>query len=132
MSSIFSIALSGLNDAVRRVANATSNMVNASSTARLPENSSDAYTGFVPQDVVTLSNGIGGVNSVAQPRDPAYVTAFEPNSPLANVQGLVAQPNVDLNAELVSNIVSANIYAANVATIKTAKKMEDSLLDIIS
>lgn len=131
MSSIFSIALSGLNDAVRRVANATSNIVNASSTSRLP-NASQPYTGFVPQDVVTLSNPIGGVNSVTQPRDPAYVTAFDPTSPYADAQGLVAQPNVDVNTELVSNIVSENVYAANVATIKTAKKMQDSLLDILS
>lgn len=134
MSSILSIAISGLNDAKTRIANAASNIVNASSTSSLPKNQGDAFTGFVPQDIVTLSNSVGGnnlgVSSSLQPRDPAYSPAYDPNSPQANAQGLVATPNVDLNAELVSSSVAKVEYGANAAIIKVANELEKALLDI--
>jgi flagellar basal-body rod protein FlgC len=135
MPNILSIAISGLNDAVTRVANAASNIVNASSTAPLPQNSA-GYTGFVPQDVVTLSNSVGnnnlGVSDTTVPRTPAYVTVPDPTSPQANAQGLVAAPNVDLNAELIASKVASVTYGANADVIKVYDKMQKSLLDALS
>lgn len=133
MSSILNIAVSGLNNAVTRIANAASNIVNASSTAPLPQNPG-AYTGFTPQDVVSISADAGGNNtgvaSQLQPRNPAYNTAYEPNSPLANAQGLVAAPNVDLASELVTASVAKNDFAASATVIKIDEKIQQALLDI--
>ena len=70
MASILNIALSGLNNAVTRVANAASNIVNASSTSKLPSSPGNTYTGFQPQDVITLSNAAGGVSSKTVSRNP--------------------------------------------------------------
>lgn len=135
MSSIFNIALTGLNDAAQRIANTSSNIVNASSTAPLPKNSGDPYTGFTPQDVVTLSDSVGnnnlGVHTTTKPRDPAYVTIYDPNSKLANAQGLVAAPNVDIATELVTANVGSINYSANAALIKIVNKTEKSLLDVL-
>lgn len=134
MSSILTIAVSGLNDAILRIANATSNIVNASSTGRLPAQQSDSSNAFTPQDVVTLTNSVGGnnlgVHSALQPRNPAFVTASDPNSPDANAQGLVASPNVDLNAELIAAKAAEVNYAAGAAVIKIASKLEKALIDI--
>ena len=136
MSSILSITISGLNDAVTRLANAASNIVNVSSTGKLPTSSGAAYTGFQPQDVVTISNAGGGnglgVTSALQPRSPAYTTASDPTSPNANAQGLVAAPNVDLNAELIASKEAQVSYSANAKVIKITEKMQKSLLDAVS
>ena len=131
MSNILSIAVSGLNDAVTRIANATSNIVNASSTSRLP-GSGGAYTGFMPQDVVSVSNPNGGVSQTLQPRNPAYVTAPDPSSPFANADGAVATPNVDLNAELISSKEAQVSYSADAKLIKITEEMDKSLLDAVS
>ena len=129
MSSILNIALSGLNDAVTRVANATSNIVNASSTAKLPASTNDSYSGFQPQDVVTLSNPNGGVTSTLVPRSPAYTAAPDPTSPNANAQGLIATPNVDLNADLIASKEAEVSYSADAKLIKISQQMDKSLLD---
>src|ERR1700733_8660205 len=112
MSNILSIAVSGLNDAVTRIANATSNIVNASSTSKLP-GPGGTYTGFMPQDVVSVSNPAGGVSQTLQPRNPAYVVGPDPSSPNANADGDVALPNVDLNAELISGKEAQFSYSAD-------------------
>lgn len=135
MPNILDIAVSGLTNAALRIANATSNIVNASSTAPLPTDGG-AYTGFTPQDVVTLSNDTGGsnlgVNSQLVPRDPAYAPAYDPNSPNANAQGVVAVPNVDISSELVTAKVAQVTYGADAAVIKITDKMQKSLLDALS
>jgi flagellar basal-body rod protein FlgC len=135
MSNILNIAVSGLNDAITRIANAASNIVNASSTAPLPS-PGQAYTGYVPQDVVSISQAAGGANlgvtDTTEARNPAYTPAYAPNSPNANASGLVATPNVDLNAELIASKEASVIYGANADVIKVANETEKSLLDALS
>jgi flagellar basal-body rod protein FlgC len=135
MSSILSIAVSGLNDAATRLANAASNIVNVSSTGKLPSNGG-GYTGFQPQDVVTLSVAGGasgqGVTSALQPRNPAYTVAPDPTSPDANAEGLVGAPNVDLNAELIASKEAQVSYGANAKVIKITEEMQQSLLNAVS
>jgi flagellar basal-body rod protein FlgC len=130
--SIFSIAVSGLNNAVARIANAATNIVNASSTGQLPNNSGGTYTGFQPQDVISTSTALNGVTSTLQPRNPAYVTVSDPTSPDANAQGLVGAPNVDLNSELIASKEAQVSYGANAKVIKITEEMQQSLLDAIS
>ena len=134
MTSIFRIAVSGLNDAVARITNAASNMVNASSIGKLPSNSNGA-TSYAPKDVITLSvqgNGDAlGVISQSVPRNPAYGVASDPSSSNANAQGLVAVPNVDLNSELVTAKGAEVSYGANAKLIKIAEKMQKSLIDAL-
>jgi len=131
MTSVFNISISGLNNDAFRVANATSNIVNASSLSHLPQNANN-YSGFVPQDVVSIADPIGGVSDATTPYNPSYVTTYDPNSQLANGQGLVASPNVDLNKELVNaNVASVN-YSANAAVIKIEEKTQKALIDIVT
>jgi flagellar basal-body rod protein FlgC len=135
MSSVSNIVISGLNDSTVRVANAVSNIVNASSISPLPQNA-DNYSGFVPQDVVTLSDAGAtnnlGVTTTTTPRTPAYITAYDPNSPQANAQGLAAAPNVDVSTELVNANVAQVSYSADAAVLKIEQKNEKALLDIVT
>jgi flagellar basal-body rod protein FlgC len=116
MASALNIALTGLNDAAARIANATTNIVNASSISPLPQ-IADNYSGYVPQDTVTLSQDAGGnslgVTTATEPQNNPYVTSYDPNAPQANAQGLVAQPNVDLATQLVNINVSQVNYRAH-------------------
>jgi len=82
--------------------------------------------------VVSLSNAAGGVSSTLRPRNPAFTPAPDPTSPDANADGLVAEPNVDLNAELIASKEAEVSYGADAAVIKTYNKMQKSLLDALS
>ena len=72
------------------------------------------------------------MTSVLQPRNPAYITTSDPQSPDANADGLVASPNVDLNSELIASKEAEVSYGVNAKVIKIADKMEKSLLDALS
>ncbi len=134
MSGILGISVTGLNAVAARIANAAENIVNASSTSSLPKNAGDAYTGYAPKDVISLSDSVAGnnlgVHTQSIARTPAYNATYDPNSAQANAQGLVATPNVDLAGEIVSSITAKVDYAANAAVIKIANKTEKALLDI--
>ncbi len=134
MPGILQVAVSGLNNAAARVANAANNIANASSAGKLPA-AGEAYKGFTPTDVVSLSNAVSGGTSLGvvtqtQPRAPAYNPAFDPSSPSANADGFIAAPNVDLAAESVSIVAARANYAANAAVVKTVKELDKALLDI--
>ena len=92
MSSIFGIAVSGLNDAVARVANATSNIVNALST------------NFHPRDVVTFSNSVGnnnlGVSTFTVPRPQSGATSVIVAAQTQTNSGPVATTAASVTANL--------------------------------
>ena len=136
MSNVFSIAVSGMNAAATRVANATKNIVNVSSTGKLPSTPDEKTNAYMPTDVVTLSNSVAdhnlGVDAQVVSRDPAYRPAYAPNNPDANADGLVAEPNVDLSKELVDIMMAELTYKASVKVIKAEKENQETLIDTIS
>ncbi len=135
MSEIFSVALSGMRDSVLRIRNAVTNIVNASSTSRLPSSPQEAAVMFQPKDAVTLSQEGGnqalGVTSVLIDRDPAYRVVAGGSSPLANEEGLIAEPNVDLASEIVATKMAELTYKANAAVIKAVKENDEKLFDAL-
>src|SRR3954463_5528620 len=96
MGNAMSIAASGMRAASVRLDAAASNIVNSSSDG--PPTSSGAYQ---PVLVSQSANPDGGVSASLQPVTPSTLLAYDPSSPYANVQGMVAQPNVDLATEIV-------------------------------
>jgi len=136
MSSVFSIAVSGMNAAMTRFSNAVSNIVNVSSTGKLPSSSGEKATSYNPTDVISLSNSVGGnnlgVRTEVVPRDPAYRPAYDPESSNANTDGLVAEPNVDMTKEIVETMMAELAYKASASVIRTEKDVEKSLIDTIA
>lgn len=135
MSNVFSIAVSGMNAAASRLYNAANNLVNVSSTGKMPTNTDEKTTAYHPTDVISVSNSTGdnnfGVSTKTVERDPSYYPMYSPNSPDANASGLVAAPNVDPTKELVDMKLAELAYSASAKAILAEKKNEETLLDVL-
>ena len=122
-------ALSGLLAAQNRIAAVATNVANSRDVSRVTPKPGDPPT-FQPIDVVDTTTTTGTVDSTLQPVSPASVTVPDASSPLANDQGLVKLPNVDLATQLVDAMTAKTAFAANAKVIATARKMQDALLKI--
>jgi flagellar basal-body rod protein FlgC len=77
------------------------------------------------------AQAVGGVRvsqvleSAAPPR-----MQYDPKHPLANADGYVVMPNVDVVAETVNMISASRSYQANVEVINTAKNLMSRTLTI--
>lgn len=121
-------ALSGMLAAQNRVAAVATNVANANDVSRTTPQAGDPPV-FQPIDTVEISTA-GGVISRFAPVKPATVTVPDGTSPLADAQGLVNLPNVDLGTQFVNAITAKVAFEANAKVIVTAKKMNDALLKI--
>lgn len=122
-------ALSGLLAAQNTLAGVATNVANSSDVSRVKPQAGDAPT-FQPIDTVDTTTTTGTVSSSFAPVTPASVTVPDAQSPLANAQGLVNVPNVDLATQLTTAITAKVSFEANAKVIETAKKMQDALLNI--
>lgn len=128
-----SIALSGLNVQKQRLGVSANNIANMSTGGAVPENG-QVSTVYRPLEVtaqsVTFENGEGaGVQASVSEKNNSYSVVYDPNSAYANAEGLVAAPNVDLAEEAVNLLMTKTAYKANIAVMKTADEMTQSLLD---
>ena len=118
MGNAMSISASGLQAASLRLQAAASNIVNSDSNADQP-----VSVGQVPAPD-------GGVTASLQPATTSSsLLAYNPASPYANVQGMVAQPNVDMPTEIVNMKEAANSFRASLAAYKVSSQMFKALLD---
>lgn len=127
MVDAISISLSGLNAATEKVRVGTNNIANMGSVGT-PTSDGGATGAYTPQDVVNVSDPIGGVRANVINRDPATVTAYDPDAPQADGNGYVAVPNIDLATEAVNIKQAETAYRASLSVIKVAGKMQDELL----
>jgi len=114
------IAASGMRAAATRAANASNNIANVHSAGAVNE---DGYDGYVPTQVVQLTQEGGGVETTLEPRSPAYRPAYQPSHPAANEQGIVGVPNTDYVPNFVELSQARMAYAAGAAVIRTAEQM---------
>lgn len=122
--SIFQIAGSALVAQSQRMNIAASNIANADSVATQggqPYRALQPVFQMQPQGGSVVNAGVRVaevVPSMAAPR-----LQYEPGHPLANEDGYVALPNVDVVAETVNMISAARSYQANVEVINTSKSL---------
>jgi len=133
MSSISSIAVSGLNAATRRIEVSASNVANQQSTGALPAAAGSVPAGapqaYKPLQVNQTAAAGGGTQTSVTTTSPSTVAISDPQAPFANQDGLVAAPNVDLAQELIGQMVAKYSYTANLATLKADRDMSKALLD---
>jgi flagellar basal-body rod protein FlgC len=130
MLSSISTALSGLAAATRRIDVAASNIANAQTAGALPGNPGSAP--YVPMQVVQSETSPGsGTTAYTAPVNPTYVAVYDPQSPDADAQGLVAMPNVDPTQEILQLATARQSFAANLKTVQAAISMTDQLLAIV-
>jgi flagellar basal-body rod protein FlgC len=134
MSSISTIALSGMNAAARRLEVSASNVANVLSTGALPNADGTVPAGapqaYAPLELVQTASAGGGTQTAVTTVTPSTIAVFNPQAPFANNNGLVASPNVDLSQEMIGQMLASYSFAANATVLNTADRMTKALLDI--
>lgn len=145
--STLSIATSGLSAASLRLDVTASNIANALTTGPLPATSGSGassaagnstnnsnFSAYVPLQVnqvdQTSGSTPGGTAAVVSTVSPSFVPQFDPTSPFANQDGLVAAPNVDLASQFIQLLTAKYDFAANAKVIQAYDNTQQSLLDI--
>ncbi len=125
--SIFQIAGSALTAQSQRMNVTASNLANADSVAGpdgQPYRARQVVFQMMPAPGAARTQSVGGVRvagvveSNAAPR-----LQYDPKNPLADADGYVAMPNVDVVAETVNMISASRSYQANVEVINTSKNL---------
>jgi flagellar basal-body rod protein FlgC len=144
MSSAISSALSGLHAASRRVEAGAANIANARNS--IPADEARTESRKLPPDppvkpekpvyepvrVHQETTEGGGTRAEFVPVDPPHVLVYDPDDRLANDDGVVARPNVDLASEIVEMNQAEHAYKANLKTIATENAMIGALLNEVS
>jgi flagellar basal-body rod protein FlgC len=128
MSGTVFSALSGLAAYQKQLQVSANNVSNVGSVARLGEGEQNQP--YVPQEVVQTSQEPAGTLADIRPIANPVLPVYQPESPLANADGVVNYPNVDLGEERVNQILANIAYKANLESIKAYRDAEQSLLDI--
>jgi flagellar basal-body rod protein FlgC len=128
---ILRTALSGILAAAKRLGAAAENTANAGNVSRLRPKDGDAAP-FAPLLVSQSAQPGGGVKAEYRTLDPATLTVPNETSPLADENGLVGIPNVDLGQQRVDALSAQRAFEANLKVVQTTQEMQDSLLDIKS
>ena len=138
MADAMTISASGLQAALQTLSSVAANLANANSNGPVPgtpPTQAVAQTaGSVYQPTVSVQSTAadGGVTTSLQPSLPAYNLAYDPQAPYANMQGMIATPNVDMPTQIIDQIEAVNSFRANLAVYKVASGLYKSLLDTIA
>jgi len=124
---IFDIAGSGMSAESVRLNTVASNLANADSVSADP---SEVYRAKEPVFQAVLSNGLGSdpatatveVTGIAQSQ-AAPTARYDPGNPLANAQGYVYAPNVNVVEQMTDMISASRSYQNNVDVLNTARDM---------
>jgi flagellar basal-body rod protein FlgC len=134
MSSISTIALSGMSAATRRLDVSASNIANANSTGALPNADGTLPAGapaaYAPLELVQTASAGGGTQTTVVTVAPSTIAVSDPQAPFANQDGLVAAPNIDITQEMVGQMMASYSFAANAAALTAGDRMTKALLDI--
>ena len=77
------------------------------------------------------SAGPTGVKVASISNDPTPgQKIYDPRHPDADVQGMVAMPNVNVSTEMVDLITASRTYEANLSVVKAARQMAQKTIDI--
>lgn len=132
MSSVLSIAASGLAAQSKRLAVSADNVANIRSLGLTADRRNAAAGAYEPKQTALSSTRGGGVKATPVPVAPASYGSYEPDDPNADANGLVPRPNVSLEREVVTQIEAVRAYQANLKTIAAEDRMLGELLDSLT
>ena len=121
---IFGIAGSAMTAQSQRMNVTASNLANADSIAGPDGRPYRARQ--VVFEMTSAANGqqVGGVKVARVVEDPSPMRMLhDPKNPLANAEGYVTMPNVNVVEEMVNMISASRSYQANVEVLNTAKTL---------
>ncbi len=123
---VFQISGSAMNAQSLRLNTVASNMANADNVATTPEEAYRArYAVFstLMNDAVSGQAGAGvNVSEIVESQAEPLVR-YEPNHPLANEQGNVYSPNINMVEEMANMISASRSYQNNTEVFNTSKQL---------
>jgi flagellar basal-body rod protein FlgC len=120
---IFDIAGSAMTAQSQRMNVTASNLANADSVAG-PDGKPYRARQVVFEMAPANGQQIGGVKVARVVEDPSPMRMLhDPKNPLANAEGYVTMPNVNVVEEMVNMISASRSYQANVEVLNTAKTL---------
>lgn len=142
LNNIFDIAGSGMNAQSVRLNTTASNIANAESAA---SSSEQVYRGRHPVFAASYNQVLGSPNAGGMNNDGSSVGVgvagivesdaplqmrHEPNHPLADEQGYVYYPNVNVVEEMTNMISASRSFQVNVEVMNSAKQMVQRVLTL--
>ncbi len=127
---IFSLAASGMNAQSVRMNTVASNLSNADTVAKTPEEAYHALEPIFTSESVDFSdawNSVNGsmgvhVSQIAKHNRPNPME-YAPDHPLANEKGYIYRSNVNLVEEMTNMISASRAYQSNVDVFSAAKDL---------
>lgn len=138
---VFDIAGSGMSAQSLRLNTTASNMANANSAASSADQTYRArHPVFMPvmnaamqdafaspaHNAASTSVRVAGIVEDARPLQPRY----EPGNPMANEEGYVFYPNVDIVEEMTNMISSSRAFQLNVDVMSAARTMMQRVMTL--
>jgi len=144
LTNIFNISGSGMSAQTIRLNTTASNLANAQSVS---SSVGDTYKARHPVFAAAMSNAFdmhsngmysggvfnsqGGVEVLGViESDAPYQLRYEPHHPMANEDGYVTYPNVNVMEEMTNMISSSRSFQMNVEVMNTAKTMMQRVLSL--
>jgi flagellar basal-body rod protein FlgC len=129
MSSVMSIAASGMAAAQKRLEVSARNVANVSTTGLLGAAPDDVRAAFTALRIDQTEVADGGTAATVSRESPGTIAVSDPGAPYADAQGMVAAPNVDLANEIVQQMIARYTFVANAGVMRAQAAMQKSLLD---
>jgi flagellar basal-body rod protein FlgC len=125
LSNVFSIAGSAMTAQSQRLNAVASNLANAdSATSSTGQPYRAKQVVFSAMPLGGSSSGSAGVKVAGVIEDPSPMKRmYDPKHPLADAQGFVAMPNVNVVEEMVNMISASRSYQNNADMMNTAKTL---------
>lgn len=105
------------------------NIANLNTVTRTSENAFQAK--YVVARSVDYGNGVGGAEVAGiQLGDKEGRLVYEPNNPLADKDGMVRYPDIDLASQMTQLIMAQRGYQANLSVVERAKAAYEAALTL--
>ena len=145
LTSVLSIAGSGMNAQSIRLNTTASNIANAESASSSVDETYRArkpWFAVLDKEVSDLATNASGFMNTEEStgagvqvlgiveKDSPLQARFQPDHPMANDEGYVYYPNVNVVEEMTDMMSSSRSYQMNVEMLKTAKQMLQRTLSL--
>lgn len=123
---IIDVAKSGVSAANTWMGAISHNLANANTRTRVGDEPFRAHHVYFQAEAEGRGTSVTG--TVVDPRDPQL--AFDPFDPLADENGLVQLPMVDVAGEMSDMIVASRHYQMNLRVVSAAEEAYQAALEI--
>ena len=132
LNTIYDIAGSSLNAQTLRLNTIASNMANAETAAASPDQVYRARRPVFSEVMQSAQMELGSQVEVSQvmQSQAAPLMRYEPDNPLANEEGHVFYPNVNVVAEMADMMSATRNYQTSVEVMSNARRMQERLLTL--